>query len=151
MLHETVIFDKIFAYIKENPINDAWKEAYWVIWNMIETCGTELRIELVKQYNLGDNLGYMLRQVKNIPNVWKVVLFSIEKVLQTESYFHESWTQHPMYAFESAGGIDCLHELQTGPNTEIYSISNKILVFIEERSKGEVIDMQNENVGNIQF
>lgn len=140
-----------FDYIEKNPLNEATKEAYWVISNLIETAGMELRIELTREYDLGKKLANMLKQVTNVPKLWKIVLFSIEKIMQIEEFFQETSEFHPIYSFDLAGGIDCLHDLELGPNTEIFSVSQKILDFISQRTKSEMIDMQNENVGNIHF
>jgi hypothetical protein len=149
LLKETGIFDKTLAFIKENPMNDAWKEAYWVIWNMIEACGMELRIELTKQYDLGEKLGYMLKRVNNIPNLWTLVLFSLVKLFQTELYFEESWNERPIYSFMIAGGINCLNDLMSRSSTVIFLTSRKILQLIWKRFKEEIINIKHEKVDNI--
>lgn len=108
-------------------MNDVMKEAYWCIGNLIEKIGTEKRIELIKKHKLIKLVTHMLQESTSQVKVIKILLICINKLLKTSIYFVDNCPDEPRYAFQCEGGVDIIEDLQKTPNTEIFSLTQKLL------------------------
>lgn len=102
---ESPFLQMVLETIDKSQFDDACREAFWCICNMIESSSTELRIVLVKKYNLAARLADMLKLSKDSPKLSKIVLISIDKILSVSNYILDE-DENPRVCFELAGGVD---------------------------------------------
>jgi len=69
----------------------------------------------------------MLRESTNQVKLIKILIVSINQLLNTSTHFLENSHDEPRYAFQWEGGVDIVEDLQKTPNTEIFAITQKLL------------------------
>lgn len=121
------MFQVILDRIANAQFNDVTREAYWVICNFIETANPEMRITLIRDYNITSRLVYMLKEATTTPKILKICLISTMKILDLSQYFENQKEHDPRETFEVEGGVDVCEHLQTSPNTEIFTLAQRLL------------------------
>jgi len=121
------MFQVTIDYIEDKPMSDTKREACWCICNFIAKVGTDIRIEVIKNHGFISFMFNLLKEAKSFGKLPETILLSISNLLSTHTFFLENDDKHPLFEFQSIGGIEHLEDLQTLPNVNIFSLSNKIL------------------------
>lgn len=80
---------------------------------------------MIREHEVIKKLVAMLKESKTNTKVLKVVILCIDKLLKTDPWFVND--EGPRLTFETEGGVDILEDLQTSPNTEIFSLCQRVL------------------------
>ncbi|CAI2364863.1 unnamed protein product [Moneuplotes crassus] len=127
--YSSALFSIVYKYIKENPMSDVMREAYWCMNNFVEKIDSATRMELIqhKEYHIIPLFIHILKEAIAFgPNV-EHILMSIDFLLRTCKHFHDEDEHHPLFQFQDHGGIELLDSLSSSINVTVFTLSQRLL------------------------